>query len=1449
MRPRLVIPRMLVSSCLLAALLVPLLATPAAAAPPTPHHPGVWTTSQPWPGTTYASTVGVQAVHMAIARADTLYGRTHSQVLAFGPWDQRFNAGDGGLWMWKPQTDVGANAMQNLTPRTLAHPGLDLFCTSHAALPNGDLLFAGGHERLIAGYREAVRFVRESGTWAAVPSMSGRRWYGNLTGMGDGRVLASGGNKYDHMVVFGGRQQSGGTVRREIERYLFTLSGGWEPTLAPGAQPWPEAREDHTLSAKSGVRPVLFGGRDVNGTPLRDVWQLVRTDDNISVETYEWHQVTPGGDPIPARALHAAAVDKSSSLTTLYVHGGLDASNQPLDDLWRLVQTTGWAWTQVTTTGPAPSARSGHAAAWIEDEEMLVLFGGQGTGEPIDGAVHLLRRVGSAHTWSTPTLESGSPSPGPRAQHAMAMKPGFTKVASVDHVIGYVFGGITSSGALSDQLWELQIKRDGTSYRWVDKSASSTSISARKRASMVYYDAYPFTVVVIGGALASGAWDATVYEKELFDNQQQWRLRGAAPQALRGHAAIREPRELTEMQAEVYDPVASTWAAFGAPRYMFSYHMMFNGPDGKLYVPGPTFGGQASNLRLDPATGQWSNYGDGTLGHDSGTGAMLRPDLVMKCGGHFTDGSLPAPGTTATLQLGLASASWAASVNPMALGRRDHTVTVLPTGEAIATGGNSLGYRDVPLDAVPRLRPELFDPTHVSGAQRGWWYGANASDVNLLAEQPTPRSHHSSALLLPDGRILSAGGHDSHPESVKRSVDVYSPPYLFDSGSPALRPRLVGAQDHITWGQDFKVSCLDPVVSACLVRPGAATHTFNQDQRYVPLEVVSQVGNKVTLRWPAGSTNNHAPPGNYLLFVLSQGVESRVPSIARWVNVGAAATSFATWDTLPPTQTIDLGVFATTPTGSTVTYTLSWSAPGDQGEGSVNRAARYELRYRAVQSIATLDDFFDHGTRVLSPPTPGTSGAAQFVDVPGLDPNLTYHFRLISRDDADSDRNWSVMSNEATQHAGGGCPFAWTLTASGWQVENSILSRSLTGTASLDDYRLRHAPLVEAGRMRLSIREDEQEHTTLDRVRLVAVDHAPGLEAHSVGEHVRLGMRTPVHRVRSSLAGDLTHRFVAGGGGHTTASGETLWVDLTAPPAAGASSDPRAPGALGAVGTNPGGGGVHRRRRRQGGRARREPQDGRRRTRPRRAAVGRCVGDTAQRHPGRGARRRGRLAIGGAALSARARRRAAARLAAHRHAAAGGAGSAPYRHSGAVPLRERRHRGRQAAAATGRALITRRSDRRARLGGQPHHDALAWRARRARVRGAAARGGPRARVVLALTRRLQRRSARRSATGRRGRRALAGARARGRPPEPRRGRHARGVHAAARGRGETRGARRARAARGPVGAGLARGRRARGGVGRTRRERGTTCSRPLRAAAALQRRDPTRARGGGAVSD
>ncbi len=148
---------------------------------------------------------------MALVRGDTLFARPHSQVLAWSNWGP--GKPGGGLWAWRPTTDLPAQAASNLTQITSVEtPPYDIFCAGHAALPDGDLLVVSGTERGKTGEKRSARFDAASRTWLSAPMISGR-WYANATVMGRldlgggtiayGRVLATAGNKYDHL--FGGK--------------------------------------------------------------------------------------------------------------------------------------------------------------------------------------------------------------------------------------------------------------------------------------------------------------------------------------------------------------------------------------------------------------------------------------------------------------------------------------------------------------------------------------------------------------------------------------------------------------------------------------------------------------------------------------------------------------------------------------------------------------------------------------------------------------------------------------------------------------------------------------------------------------------------------------------------------------------------------------------------------------------------------------------------------------------------------------------------------------------------------------------------------------------------------------------------------------------------------------------------------------------------------------------
>lgn len=61
---------------------------------------------------------------------------------------------------------------------------------------------------------------------------------------------------------------------------------------------------------------------------------------------------------------------------------------------------------------------------------------------------------------------------------------------------------------------------------------------------------------------------------------------------------------------------------------------------------------------------------------------------------------------------------------------------------------------------------------------------------------------------------------------------------------------------------------------------GSETHSFDQNQRYVPLEVVSEIEHLLQVKAPADS--RIAPEGNYVLYLIG---ENGVPAAGRLVQV------------------------------------------------------------------------------------------------------------------------------------------------------------------------------------------------------------------------------------------------------------------------------------------------------------------------------------------------------------------------------------------------------------------------------------------------------------------------------------------------------------------------------------------------------------------------------------
>jgi len=125
---------------------------------------------------------------------------------------------------------------------------------------------------------------------------------------------------------------------------------------------------------------------------------------------------------------------------------------------------------------------------------------------------------------------------------------------------------------------------------------------------------------------------------------------------------------------------------------------------------------------------------------------------------------------------------------------------------------------------------------------------------------------------------------------------------------------------------------------------------------------------------------------------------------------GSAEGSF-TVDTIPPDAVTDLAVS----TATTNSLTLTWTAPGDDGNNGT--AAEYDIRY-ATSNID--NETWGFAIQASGEPAPGPAGSNETFVVGGLAAATTYYFALKAVDDAGNWANLSNIAHGATLTSGGG---------------------------------------------------------------------------------------------------------------------------------------------------------------------------------------------------------------------------------------------------------------------------------------------------------------------------------------------------------------------------------------------------------------------------------------------
>jgi PKD repeat protein len=328
---------------------------------------------------------------------------------------------------------------------------------------------------------------------------------------------------------------------------------------------------------------------------------------------------------------------------------------------------------------------------------------------------------------------------------------------------------------------------------------------------------------------------------------------------------------VTNPSVEIYT-AGSGWsqeyiAGWGPPLYP-RMHLL---PDGRVVAVGP----QRLTRIFNPATHTWSTGATTiyTVQRNYGTSVLLplrpsegyKPRIMIIGGGN---GGINATATTEIIDMSVPTPQWQSGPS-MSQARVELNATILPNGKVLTMGGSLTDE----VASTASYNADLYDPITNTFSSAG---------VNAY-----PRLYHSGSLLLPDGTVMLVGGNPVRG-SYEPHIEIYSPAYLFNpDGSPATRPTITSiTPGTVPYASKFQVQTPDAanIASVVLIRPGSQTHAFDMDQRLIELPFTR--GNGV-LTVTAPPNGNIAPPGYYMLFVVSS---AGVPSVAPFVRmVGTAA--------------------------------------------------------------------------------------------------------------------------------------------------------------------------------------------------------------------------------------------------------------------------------------------------------------------------------------------------------------------------------------------------------------------------------------------------------------------------------------------------------------------------------------------------------------------------------
>ncbi|HWH13613.1 MAG TPA: galactose oxidase early set domain-containing protein, partial [Miltoncostaeaceae bacterium] len=297
------------------------------------------------------------------------------------------------------------------------------------------------------------------------------------------------------------------------------------------------------------------------------------------------------------------------------------------------------------------------------------------------------------------------------------------------------------------------------------------------------------------------------------------------------------------------------------------YPHLFTLEGDRVLLAGPNRGDTAV---LDTGTWRWTDIPDIPVERLWGAATLAAfdadegPRRLRLTGGADTAVTGRADGRTYEIDVTNPRAGWREGPT-MAQGRAHLNVVGLPDGSHLAVGGGS-GLVNGDLRGGPVFTAELLRE------------GAAAWEE--VPGQTVRRTYHSTAWLLPDGRVVSAG---DDRDAVVRDLETYSPPYLF----AGPRPQVLHAPAAVEYAATFRIATPDAarVGTVVMVTPGSTTHATDMTQRTGRLRILARDADGLVVRAPRAPGG--LMPGYQMLMLVD---DAGVPSVGRWVRLALPGT-------------------------------------------------------------------------------------------------------------------------------------------------------------------------------------------------------------------------------------------------------------------------------------------------------------------------------------------------------------------------------------------------------------------------------------------------------------------------------------------------------------------------------------------------------------------------------